>query len=149
GISFLVWDVGGQDKLRPLWRSYTRGTDGIVFVVDSADTERMDEARMELMRTIKSQENNGAPILVLANKQDLAGAKNAAYVEKHLGLDKLGPQQMYKVQPTCAIIGEGLEEGLEALYDMTIKRKKALKGTPRAKKRRRESTLHNSKRIST
>lgn len=148
GISFLVWDVGGQDKLRPLWRSYTRCTDGIVFVVDSADIERLEEAKMELIRTVKTQENNGAPILVLANKQDLPGAKNAAAIEKILGLADLGPHQMYKVQPTCALLGEGLEEGLEALYDMTVKRKKAFKGsTPRAKKRRRESTLHNIKEL--
>lgn len=40
GTSFLIWDIGGQDKLRPLWRSYTRCTDGIIFVVDSVDEER-------------------------------------------------------------------------------------------------------------
>lgn len=57
GVQFLVWDVGGQEKLRPLWRSYTRCTDGIVFVVDSVDVERMEEAKMELMRTAKCPDN--------------------------------------------------------------------------------------------
>lgn len=57
GVSFLVWDVGGQEKLRPLWRSYTRCTDGIIFVVDSVDVERMEEAKMELMRTAKCPDN--------------------------------------------------------------------------------------------
>lgn len=57
GVSFLVWDVGGQEKLRPLWRSYTRCTDGIVFVLDSVDVERMEEAKMELMRTAKCPDN--------------------------------------------------------------------------------------------
>lgn len=41
-------DVGGQEKLRPLWRSYTRCTDGIIFVIDSVDLERMEEAKMEV-----------------------------------------------------------------------------------------------------
>jgi ADP-ribosylation factor-like protein 4 len=50
-------DVGGQEKLRPLWRSYTRCTDGIIFVIDSVDLERMEEAKMELMRTAKCPDN--------------------------------------------------------------------------------------------
>merc|ERR1712126_464283 len=32
-ISFTVWDVGGQDKIRPLWRHYFQNTDGLIFVV--------------------------------------------------------------------------------------------------------------------
>lgn len=35
-----------------------RCTDGIVFVVDSVDVERMEEAKMELMRTAKCSENH-------------------------------------------------------------------------------------------
>lgn len=57
GTSFLIWDVGGQEKIRPLWRSYTRCTDGIVFVVDSVDLERLEEARCELYKTAKLPEN--------------------------------------------------------------------------------------------
>ncbi len=29
-ISFTVWDVGGQDKIRPLWRHYYQNTQGIL-----------------------------------------------------------------------------------------------------------------------
>ena len=76
-----MWDVGGQDKLRPLWRSYTRCTDGIIFVVDSTTrAERLEEAKVELQRLCKSTlgqqggsgpvaTKNAIPILVLANKQ--------------------------------------------------------------------------------
>lgn len=136
GTSFLVWDVGGQEKLRPLWRSYTRCTDGIVFVVDSTDAERMDEAKMELMRTVRAPENHHVPILVLANKQDLPGAKDATQVEKVLGLKDLGPAQLYHVQPSCAIIGDGLEDGLESLYDMICKKKKINKNNHKNSKKR-------------
>ncbi len=45
-----MWDVGGQEKVRPLWRPYTRATDAVVFVVDSCDDERMEEAKLELHR---------------------------------------------------------------------------------------------------
>ena len=69
GHNFLVWDVGGQDKTRPLWRSYTRCTDGIIFVVDSRDTDRLEEAKLELLKIAKLTERYCVPILVLANKQ--------------------------------------------------------------------------------
>lgn len=91
GVHFLVWDVGGQEKLRPLWRSYTRCTDGILFVVDSVDVERMEEAKMELMRTAKCPDNQGVPVLILANKQDLPGARDTKELEKFLGLHELSP----------------------------------------------------------
>ena len=42
-ISFTVWDVGGQDKIRPLWRHYYQNTQGIIFVVDSNDRDRIPE----------------------------------------------------------------------------------------------------------
>jgi ADP-ribosylation factor-like protein 4 len=89
GVGFLVWDVGGQDKIRALWKSYTRCTDGIIFVVDSCDMERMEEAKMELMRTAKSPDNQGTPLLILANKQDLPMAKEPKELEKLLGLHEL------------------------------------------------------------
>ena len=79
-VTFHFWDVGGQEKLRPLWKSYTRRTDGLVFVVDAAEGERMEEAKVELHRITRSAENQGIPVLVLANKQDLNGAMSALEV---------------------------------------------------------------------
>jgi ADP-ribosylation factor family len=45
-ISFTVWDVGGQDKIRPLWRHYYQNTQGIIFVVDSNDRDRVAEGEL-------------------------------------------------------------------------------------------------------
>lgn len=70
-ILFTVWDVGGQDKIRPLWRHYYQNTQGIIFVVDSNDRERMDEARDELQRMLNEDELKDAYLLVFANKMDL------------------------------------------------------------------------------
>jgi len=33
----------------------------------------------------------------------------------------------YHIQPACAITGEGLQEGLEALYDMIVRKRKLTK----------------------
>lgn len=122
--TFHFWDVGGQEKLRPLWKSYTRCSDGIVYVVDSVDAERMEEAKTELHKIIKTSENQGVPLLVLANKQDLRHALALAEVEKLLALKELGPATPWHLQPACAIIGDGLREGLERLHDMILKRRK-------------------------
>jgi hypothetical protein len=46
-VMFTVWDVGGQEKLRPLWKHYFNNTDGLIFVVDSADRERVTRAAQE------------------------------------------------------------------------------------------------------
>lgn len=72
-VKFNVWDVGGQDKIRPLWRHYYTGTQGLVFVVDSQDRERIDEAKHELHRILSDREMKECLLLVFANKQDLPG----------------------------------------------------------------------------
>ena len=74
-VKFNVWDVGGQDKIRPLWRHYYTGTQGLVFVIDSQDRDRIDEARQELHRIISDREMRDCLLLVFANKQDLPGGK--------------------------------------------------------------------------
>ena len=74
-VKFNVWDVGGQDKIRPLWRHYFSGTQGLIFVIDSNDRDRIDEARQELHRIIQDREMKDSLLLVFANKQDLPGGK--------------------------------------------------------------------------
>lgn len=54
-LGLTVWDVGGQKKMRPHWRHYYADTAGLLFVVDSCDQKRMDEARKELHRVKESK----------------------------------------------------------------------------------------------
>ncbi|KAJ8698475.1 hypothetical protein PTI98_005181 [Pleurotus ostreatus] len=120
-ISFTVWDVGGQDKIRPLWRHYFQNTQGIIFVVDSNDRERVSEAREELQRMLNEDELRDALLLVFANKQDLPNAMNAAEITDKLGLHGLRQRTWY-IQAACATSGDGLYEGLEWL-SANIKRR--------------------------
>jgi ADP-ribosylation factor protein 1 len=113
-ISFTVWDVGGQDKIRPLWRHYFQNTQGIIFVVDSNDRERVSEAREELHRMLNEDELRDALLLVFANKQDLPNAMNASEITDKLGLHGLRSRTWY-IQAACATSGDGLYEGLEWL----------------------------------
>ncbi|KAI0527600.1 hypothetical protein KFK09_003205 [Dendrobium nobile] len=113
-ISFTVWDVGGQDKIRPLWKYYFQNTQGLIFVVDSNDRDRVVEARDELHKMFNDDELRDAVLLVLANKQDLPNAMNAAEITEKLGLHSLRQRHWY-IQSTCATSGEGLYEGLDWL----------------------------------
>ncbi|KAM8981237.1 ADP-ribosylation factor-like protein 4A [Sarcophilus harrisii] len=126
-VTFHFWDVGGQEKLRPLWKSYTRCTDGIVFVVDSVDVERMDEAKTELHRITRLAENQGVPVLLVANKQDLRDSLPLPEIARLLAVGELAASTPWHLQPTCAIIGDGLREGLEKLHEMILKRRKMLR----------------------
>eukprot|EP00795_Rhopilema_esculentum_P014758 gene14758-5865_t len=122
-ISFTVWDVGGQDKIRPLWRHYYQNTQGLIFVVDSNDRERVAEARDELNRMLSEDELRDAVLLVFANKQDLPNAMAAAEITDKLALHNLRSREWY-IQATCATNGDGLYEGLDWLSKQLKNRKK-------------------------
>lgn len=113
-ISFTVWDVGGQDKIRPLWRHYFQNTQGLIFVVDSNDRERAAEAQDELAKMLQEDELRDAILLVFANKQDLPNAMPVSEVTEKLGLNSLRNRKWY-IQSACATQGQGLYEGLDWL----------------------------------
>ncbi|OLY83737.1 ADP-ribosylation factor [Smittium mucronatum] len=113
-INFTVWDVGGQDKIRPLWRHYYQNTQGVIFVVDSNDRERVNEARDELTRLLNEDELRDSILLVFANKQDLPNAMDSAEITDKLGLRSMRNRIWY-IQSACATSGDGLYEGLDWL----------------------------------
>ncbi|XP_060554716.1 uncharacterized protein LOC132715683 [Ruditapes philippinarum] len=123
GLTFTVWDVGGQDKIRQLWRHYFQNTEGLIYVVDSADQSRMAEAREELMGILDSEEMRGVPLCILANKQDLPNAMSSSKIVEQLGLNKLVGRKWY-VQAACATTGEGVYEGMHQLASMVKQFKK-------------------------
>jgi len=125
GVYFTVWDIGGQDKLRPLWNTYIHHTEGIIFVVDSCDHERFEEARIELMKIAKNAETIGVPIVIVANKQDLPNARSVDELERSLTLHELTGTHPWTIFPAIAVIGEGLFESVNSLYEMMVKAKKS------------------------
>ncbi|KAL7402620.1 hypothetical protein ABVT39_017504 [Epinephelus coioides] len=113
-ISFTVWDVGGQDKIRPLWRHYFQNTQGLIFVVDSNDRERVAESADELSKMLNEDELKDAVLLVFANKQDLPNALTVSELKDKLGLHNLR-RKTWHIQHACATQGEGLYDGLDWL----------------------------------
>uniref|UniRef100_F7DH64 ADP ribosylation factor 5 n=1 Tax=Equus caballus TaxID=9796 RepID=F7DH64_HORSE len=94
-ICFTVWDVGGQDKIRPLWRHYFQNTQGLIFVVDSNDRERVQESADELQKMLQEDELRDAVLLVFANKQDMPNAMPVSELTDKLGLQHLRSRTWY------------------------------------------------------
>lgn len=124
GTNLVFWDLGGQVGLRGIWDKYFNETHAVVYVVDAADPERFDEAKAALDKVLGSRELVGAPLLVIANKQDVQGAGGLQEVADALGLGKTQDSRPVKVQPASAFSGSGLHDGLKWLVD-------AIKRSPR------------------
>ncbi|KAM3616592.1 uncharacterized protein V6R79_020527 [Siganus canaliculatus] len=113
--SLTVWDVGGQRKMRPHWKHHYTDTAGLLFVVDSWDQKRMDEARKELHRVLRYESLRGVPLVVLANKQDLPGALFPEELCLKLDLRILCVGRDWFIQPCSATTGVGIEEGFRRI----------------------------------
>jgi len=118
--SFTIWDVDGQDKIRLLWRHYFENTDAVIFVIDSSDRTRFDEAMKELDILLNAPELSEAVLLVFANKQDLPQAISVMEITDKL-LSKINQNRCWHIQATCAKSGDGLYEGLQWLTNILKK----------------------------
>lgn len=115
-----VWDVGGQEKMRRLlWKQFYFGSNALIFVVDSNDRARIEDASEELHHLLRAEELKDASVLVYANKQDLPHAVNTEDLTLLLSLNTLPQRRQWLVQPTCATRGEGILEGMDWLAEST------------------------------
>jgi len=110
-IQFTVWDVGGQQKIRPLWQycmPFTavkqmvsnhypdfNNADGIIFVVDSSDRDRIPEAKEEIRMLMNNDQLQDSLLLVFANKQDMPGAMSVSELTDKLELRRFGQRTWY------------------------------------------------------
>ncbi len=112
-----VWDIGGQKSIRPYWRNYYENTDALVYVVDSADEERISEAAEELNSLMSEAKLAGVPLLVFANKQDLLNAQGESAIFENMNLTSHCDDRAVQIQSCSAKSAEGLSEGLEWLVE--------------------------------
>uniref|UniRef100_A0A8C8DCN6 ADP-ribosylation factor-like protein 14 n=1 Tax=Oryzias sinensis TaxID=183150 RepID=A0A8C8DCN6_9TELE len=110
-----VWDVGGQRKMRPHWKHYYPDTAGLMFVVDSWDEKRQDEACKELHRVLRNKSLKEVPLVILANKQDLPGCWSPEALSLKLDLRRVCAGRAWFIQPCSAVTGVGLEEGFRRM----------------------------------
>ena len=104
-----VWDVGGRDKIRPLYRHYFQNTNIIVFVIDSNDKERLQEAQEEMFKMLSEDELRECTVLILANKQDLHNALSVEEIKSKIKFDEI-KQVKKNIFGTDAISGVGIND---------------------------------------
>ncbi|CAM9845736.1 unnamed protein product [Choristocarpus tenellus] len=118
-MDMTIWEVGGGEKIPPLWRHYCSDTDALIFVVDSHDRERLDMALGELYRLLRELPMDEChTVLIFLNKQDLPGAVTPSQALEKLAIDNQNPlkHRSWYLQACCAVSGEGIHAGLEWLY---------------------------------
>ncbi|KAF7729144.1 ADP-ribosylation factor protein 3 [Apophysomyces ossiformis] len=100
------WDLGGQKDLQTLWEKYYSECHGIVFVVDSTDSERLEECKNTFETMITSDLVEGIPVLMLANKQDVPDALRVEEIKEVFNkiAVKLGARDS-RVLPVSALEG--------------------------------------------
>ncbi|KAL7640019.1 UNVERIFIED_CONTAM: hypothetical protein RMT77_009433 [Armadillidium vulgare] len=114
-FKFTVWDVGGQPKLRPLWRHYYFNTQAVIFVIDATNVDRLLEAQSELNKLMTEKELKDASLLIFANKSGDPNALATSTLTETLGLQKLCLGRSWHLHPCDAQSGLGLQQGLDWL----------------------------------
>lgn len=118
GIKLSFWDLGGQEELQPLWEKYYAECHAVIYMVDSADRERMDESKAAFDKMISSENMTGVPLLVLANKQDIPECMGVREVKPifNQSADLIGRRDCM-VMPVSALTGAGVDEGIDWLVE--------------------------------
>ncbi len=120
-ISFTEWDIGGPAEFRNFMTQYYPNTAGVVFVVDSSDSDRIALARDEFHQMINNTALSEIPVLIFANKQDLPNAMSVGEIVNGYGLFSMRSHAWYS-QGCCATTGDGLYEGLDWLAKEVAKK---------------------------
>ncbi|XP_066277210.1 uncharacterized protein [Branchiostoma lanceolatum] len=98
--SLNMWEIGGTENVRSYWANFLPNTEVLVFVVDSTDKARLPLAKEELHKVLAHPALKAVPLLVLANKQDVAGAMSAEQVSSALNLDSFRANRVVQILPT-------------------------------------------------
>lgn len=121
-VHFVMWDLGGQESLRSSWNTYYNNTEFVILVLDSTDRERLHITKEELWKLMNHEDLKKAAVLIYANKQDIKGCMTPAEISKQLNLTSI-KKRRWRIQPCCALSGEGLYQGLDWVYSQ-MKNKK-------------------------
>lgn len=124
GVWLKLWDVGGQESLRTLWESYYSEVHGVVFVVDSTDRTRIEECRDALDRVVSSELIEGAPVLMLANKQDQEERLEVEDIKEIFNkmAEKMSARDS-RVLPISALEGTGVSDAAQWLVTRLVRNK--------------------------
>ena len=107
------WDVGGQAT--KLWKHYFDKIDGVAFVIDSTDEEKLLFATEEFARLLSDESLLGIPFLLLYNKSDLPSHMSPELLNTRLDVLKAQETREVFTEQCSAVTGEGVWEGIDKL----------------------------------
>jgi small GTP-binding protein len=107
-VNIKLWDISGQLRLRQYWKCYYTNTRIVIFVIDSNDTERLEDAKNELVKLFKEYELHTASFMIIANKQDLPNALSASVIQTKFE-EVLPKDREWTIFPVSAIKSKSLD----------------------------------------
>ena len=112
-----AWDLGGQVQYRPEWSRYARGTNVIIFVVDSSAIDLISYSRKELHTMLEERDLVGIPLLVLANKIDITPHLTEPEIIQGMNLDYV-IDNPWLVISVSALRGTNIERVVDWLLNL-------------------------------
>lgn len=115
-----------------MWSRYFSVCHGIIFIIDSTDTERFEECYQTLTELAHDQswcspDNNyenivSVPILMMANKQDLPQAIDLVTLKTGVFIQLVSELEATdsKLLPVSVLENQGLKESLEWLVTRLV-----------------------------
>ncbi|KHN33063.1 ADP-ribosylation factor-related protein 1 [Glycine soja] len=119
----VFWDLGGQPGLRSIWEKYYEEAHAVIFVVDASCPSRFEDAKSALEKVLRHEDLQGAPLLILANKQDIPEAVSADELARYLDLKKLD-ERVSMFEAVSAYDGMGIRESAEWLVEVMERSKR-------------------------
>ena len=116
-----IWDIWGyiifyENTIRiTTCKHYFQNTDGIIFVIDCQDKERLSKANKVLLELINNEELKNLPLLIFGNKQDLNNATPSNKLIEILEMEKI-KNNKWLLQGSSALDGRGIKEGFGFLF---------------------------------
>ncbi|KAG9392468.1 Secretion Associated Ras Related GTPase 1, C (SAR1C) [Carpediemonas membranifera] len=119
-ITFSAFDLGGHKEARRIWQDYYAKCDAVIYIVDAADHERMQESADALRELLESEELAGVPFAILGNKIDRPDACsepqfmqmiNIHTTGKHATKEELGTTRPIEVFMCSILRKTGYAEG--------------------------------------
>eukprot|EP00002_Diphylleia_rotans_P002233 TRINITY_DN113_c0_g1_i1.p1 TRINITY_DN113_c0_g1~~TRINITY_DN113_c0_g1_i1.p1 ORF type:complete len:187 (+),score=52.69 TRINITY_DN113_c0_g1_i1:76-636(+) len=118
-VTIKLWDIGGQPRFRSMWERYCRGVNSIVYVLDSADREKVEQSKKELHELLEKPAVTGIPLLVLGNKNDLPGALTVDELIEQMDLKAIAGREV-----CCYSISAKNQVNIDITMDWLIKHSK-------------------------
>ncbi|CBY11971.1 unnamed protein product [Oikopleura dioica] len=114
GVKLMFWDLGGQEELQSLWDKYFSDCHGVIFIVDSADPDRLLESKRAFDQVLSFSTLDSAPLLILGNKQDISGCLPILEIKHafHDCSNRIGSRDCM-IRPCSGLTGAGVTEGIE------------------------------------